>query len=171
MQTTGRLLPLLLLVAGGAPRGAGAAIAPGQRVRIDSPAFRGVAQVSEVRTDTLGLLVATRPGPVLIPIAEIQRLEMRHLNSAAAGAWKGVRWGAAIGAAFGLLNAGFSDRAEGVSAGEIVIGSTAIGVGVGAVWGALRPGGRWVRVQLNGSGSRMPAALLASPHGRPAPGS
>jgi transcription antitermination factor NusG len=76
----GRCLPFLLLSVPGLLAAQEAAIAPGQRVRIDAPTFRGVAQVSEVRADTLDLLVANRPGPVLIPIAEIQRLEVRHQN-------------------------------------------------------------------------------------------
>jgi hypothetical protein len=125
-----------------------APVPPGRKVRVSSPAFQGIALVRDIRGDTLALLVENQAAPVLVRIADIERLELRRQNSTGQGAWKGVAWGLGIGTAFGAVNAAFSDRDVEVSAAEVVVSTGLVGGAIGAVWGALRPGGRWVRVPL-----------------------
>jgi hypothetical protein len=120
----------------------------GRQVRVVSPAFDGVGFVREVRADTLSLLVENVAAPILVPIPSITRLDVRRRNTTGEGVLKGTLWGAGIGLSLGLVTAGFSDRAEGETATGIIVSTALVSTAIGAFWGAIRPGSRWVRVAL-----------------------
>jgi hypothetical protein len=120
----------------------------GEKIRLQSTSFSGVALVDDTRLDTLFILIAAQEQPISIPLIEIRRLEVWQETSRSRGALVGIGKGAVLGAAFGLLSAVFSDRPQGSSRTDVFVLTTAVGTAGGLIWGMTAPGGRWLPVTL-----------------------
>lgn len=142
---TVRVLGLLLLTVGllrSAPAASQQpALEPGMLIRVttaDVPPRRFVSEFQRFSGDTL--VVATSHGlPRALPIAAIDRIEVRQPRSWGRGAWRGAGYGFAIPMAVGLA---FSAVEEGAGAGLALFGLTLGPIG-GAIYGAVRPGSTW----------------------------
>lgn len=149
------LLLALLLVPLPALAQEGPQITPGKRVRIASSVFEGVGHVSAVDDQALTVLVENQAVPLTVPHASVQRVEVRRQNTTGEGALKGFRWGATFGAGLWVLSLALidydlqdPDSPESTSRTEAAVGFPLVYGSIGAVWGALRPGGRWVRASV-----------------------
>lgn len=131
---------------------------PGDRVRIRVPdAPWGGIEGSLVALDEDSLRLLPAGGPIqVVPRDAITALEVRRPGSRRKGAWRGAKWGFAIGATVGFVTCiGTPDQCrEDPDAGRV---KNAIGAGLfvgggsallGALTGALLPGSRWIRVSL-----------------------
>lgn len=114
---------------------------PGARVRITAPgivAGRYVGTVLSRSGDTL-TLGSPNTQPLAIPSSRIASLEVSRGKSRSAGAIRGIKWGAPIGLAFGLLTMGIADECLGCTNDGNADGRAAwVGMNLvsGVVWGA-----------------------------------
>jgi len=114
-------------------------------VRVESPAYSGVATVTRVLPDALELGVQGRPDPLVLPLATLTRLEVRRRATAWERASRGALWGAGI---FGIMGFALTDRAEDVSGAEVFVFHALAGAALGGAIGVVIPRNRWDRVEL-----------------------
>ena len=157
----GRALLVALIAAGLAgsvlPAQEWVSVAPGQRVKINSPEARGTFVVQSAGLDTLVLTAPNGSETRSVPFASISRLEVSggersRMSGFGRGAGFGILIGAGIGGVLGFAD-GDDDCAEAgwcfieFSAGEkALLGGVVMG-GLGGVIGGLvgvaNPGERW----------------------------
>jgi hypothetical protein len=128
---------------------------PGARVRVAAPGvvagrYEGTLLSRTPDTLTLGSSTAA---PVAIPVARLTSVEVSRGKSRAAGALRGIKWGAPIGLALGALTASAVTGdcigcTKDYSPAEWVAVSTVSGVMWGAGIGALIGRERWDGFQL-----------------------
>jgi hypothetical protein len=134
-----------------------AVISPGERVRLrtaDSESL--VGRVVHVRNDTLLLSPDTRSDRDAIPLRSITRIDVRQRATRTQGAWRWAKRGFVVGAVVGAVGCSVDvetcRESPEMSEVEIILGSALfLGGGVavlGAVGGALFPGGYWERVPI-----------------------
>jgi hypothetical protein len=118
-------------------------IQPGARVRVTAPgvvAARFVGTVLSRNGDTLNV-ASPNVSPFAVPTSRITSLEVSRGKSHADGAIRGVKWGAPIGLALGLLTIGVVGDCIGcIKAESNKSGAQAAWLGMnafgGAIWGA-----------------------------------
>lgn len=159
------LLLLALLSATGEAIAQEGTLMPGQRVRLTGSSFRSVGLVTSSGAEGVTLAMDNVPGPVEVPWSRVSRIEVRRALSPGAGALRGARWGGMIGGALGLFVVGTTfTPEEDLSASQFLTTITLEAAVVGAVIGAIRPGGAWIplpsgsKVSLGRAGD---AAVLA----------
>jgi hypothetical protein len=133
-------------------------ITPGARVQARLPELqyqkdgrRGHllrGRVTAVASDTLYLAITDSVGPLAIPRALIQRLEVsRGVPSRGLSAFQQGLVSGAVGVLTGLVAFGLSDEPGDADAGDVALVYGGISFGVGAIIGALVPRERWRRVR------------------------
>ena len=153
--------PLSLIVAIGcllpAPLSAQAipAFDVGSRIRVWGSDMRTVTGRVEASTsDTLLLQPDGKTVAVSIRVATLTRIDISGgMRSRKTSAWRGARWGAAIGGVPGAISLGLQH--EQVGGGTSVAKAAALGAWsgglfgglIGAAVGALFPGEKWERVR------------------------
>jgi hypothetical protein len=155
-------LAVCLLVSASPLAGQALAVAPGQRVRVTTASFRGVGLVAATGADSLTLILENYPKPVVYPWSGVSRLDVRRPLSKPQGALKGAKWGAIIGSPFmGLVAAAYSQdetrTKEDPSTALFAIVGIAEAAGIGAIVGAIHPGGAWDTVRSAPAISLRPA--------------
>jgi hypothetical protein len=131
-------------------------LAPGARVQVQLPehqyqsdARRGQlvrGRVAEVTADTLYLAVTDSLGPLAIPRPLVQRVDLsRGVPSRGVSA---IRRGLVAGAGLALLSWGIASLDDDADEGEAALIGGAIGLGTGALFGALFPRERWKKLKL-----------------------
>lgn len=133
----------------------------GTRVRLSSPVYRGTAVISDQSADELTLRVKSHAAPVVVPWSTISVLAAPQRRSRGQGARNGTKWGLGIGLASYLLYPlvpGGVDETQ--TPASLVAANAVVGVGIGALVGALRPGRVWRNVDVP---SAQEAARHASP--------
>jgi hypothetical protein len=117
-------------------------IQPGARVRITAPGIVAGRYVGTVLSRSGDTVTVGSPNslPLALPTSRIASLEISRGKSRSEGAKRGIRWGAPIGLALGLLTIGFSDACYDCVNRSDDVGSRVAWVGVngasGALWGA-----------------------------------
>lgn len=131
----------------------------GARVRVQLPEQQYQAdmrrghllrgRVTALAPDTLYLAVTDSLGPLAIPRTLVHRIDLsRGVPSRGASALRrGLVSGAACALA-GLLISGIDDEPDGIDAEEAGLIGGAVGLGTGALFGALFPRERWKRVRV-----------------------
>ena len=132
-----------------------AAIDVGARIRVWTSDMRKVTgRVEALTSDTLVLEPDGKTAAVSMPVATLIGIEIsRGLVSRKKSAWKGAKWGAAIGAVPGAISLGLQH--EEVGGGSSVAKASALGAWsgglfgglIGAVVGAVHQGENWERVR------------------------
>ena len=127
----------------------------GARIRVSTADIRkGIGVVEAVTSDTLVFRPDDATTSVTIPIAALRRLEIsRGASARKSSAWRGAKWGAAIGAGAGAISLGLQH--EEVGGGSSVGEAAALGVwsgglfggAIGALVGAARATEQWERVR------------------------
>lgn len=146
-------IALLLLLMTATPVAAQVSEArPGARVRITAPGVvdhRLTAIVLSRTGDTLTIGAPDVPS-LAIPTSRITALDISRGDSRAAGALRGIEWGAPIGLALGLASANAAQNCldcwadtQRPSRAEWVLSATVDGAAVGAIVGALVGRERW----------------------------
>jgi hypothetical protein len=144
----GGILAVLLLWMGAMPAAAqeAAPLVPDfSTVRVESPVFSGVATVTRSLPDALELGLQGSSTPIVVPLAELTRLEVRRRATAWERASRGALWGAGI---FGIMGVALTDRAEDVSGAEVFAFHAFAGAAIGGGIGLAIPRDRWDRVEL-----------------------
>lgn len=135
---------------------------PGARVRVTIPALGGDRLDALLSAKTGDSLVLIRAGysPMTVAVSTITAADVYRGRSRGAGARRGVKWGAIIGAALGALaivgNTNYFDEVcepppgtcDRVSDVEAFAAFTLTGVGYGAAIGAIARVNRWERLSL-----------------------
>ena len=152
------LLPLVFALAGSAvleSRLSGQVVVhvqAGDRIRLTSPHLAGEFTARAVRSDRIVLEAASGSAQLEIPIVSLTHLEVRRARPRLRGAKIGARIGMLTGAVPGAIWAyqegddWLFSRGEKAFIGGLMSG--AAGVVVGALAGALFPGGRWEEVPV-----------------------
>lgn len=162
----GRVLVVALIAAGLAgsvlPAQEWVSVAPGQRVKVNSPEARGTFVVQSAGLDTLVLTAPNGSETRSVPFASISRLEVSggertRMSGFGRGAGSGFLIGAAVGGIIGFADG--DDDCSGatfcileMSAGEkalfagVLIGG--LGGAIGGIIGMANPGERWQRVPV-----------------------
>lgn len=127
----------------------------GTRVRVldRSGGERFTGTILRVTQDTLGLAVGGGSALVSLPATRLASLEVSEGRERAQGAWRGAGIGLVVGALIGAV----AMRGDGTTPGDmgVLVGLLAggvVGVGSGAVIGAIAAPERWRSVPLPGSG-------------------
>ena len=162
----GRVLVVALIAAGLAgnvlPAQEWVSVAPGQRVKVNSPEARGTFVVQSAGLDTLVLTTPNGSETRSVPFASISRLEVSGgERSRMSGFGRGAGFGFLIGAGVGgmLGYADGDDECSGdswclfqMSASEkALVAGVAIGglsAVIGGIVGVANPGERWQRVPV-----------------------
>ena len=98
------ILPICLIAM--QARAQGTELRPGAKIRVIAPGIVAGRLEGTLLSRTRDSLTIGDPdkAPLSIPLAEITSVEISHGKSRAQGALNGVKWGAAIGAGFGLAS-------------------------------------------------------------------
>ncbi|HEV7994266.1 MAG TPA: hypothetical protein VGP25_20750 [Gemmatimonadaceae bacterium] len=149
-------LAVLLILACSSTSPLGAQIAtrpdelqPGVKVRVAAPGIVAGRYVGTVLSRAGDTLTVGSPNglPFVLPMSRISSLEISRGKSHADGAVRGIKWGAPIGAAFGLVTMSALNDCYECSGADIKLSwvglSTLSGVGYGALIGALIGRERW----------------------------
>lgn len=125
---------------------------PETQYQIDGPRGQLIrGRIAALAPDTLYLAVTDSLGPLAIPRALVQRLQIsKGVPSRGVSALqRGVLLGASS-ALLALVAFGIDDEPDGTDSGTAALVLGGVGVVVGSVLGALYPRERWKRVRLDG---------------------
>jgi hypothetical protein len=139
------------------------AVTPGTRVQVRLPesqyqidGTRGHlvrGRITALAPDTVYLAVTDSVGPLAIPRALLQRLEIsKGVPSRGLSAVKRGVLGGAIAAVTALIWFGLDDEPDGTDSGDAALVAGGFGLVLGSVFGALYPRERWKRVRLGEGG-------------------
>jgi hypothetical protein len=127
----------------------------GTKLRLTSPAFTGTGFAATANDTTLTVVVDRRRAPIAVPVGSIRSLQVRRENSPRSSAVKWGFRGLLVGTAVWGISHAFvnydeqnrnaSDYTSLTRGGAFLLyggGATALG----AIYGWMRPGHRWQRV-------------------------
>jgi hypothetical protein len=128
----------------------------GNPIRVRSAPFTGAGYAAWATSDTLTMIVSRQPEPIRLPLASVTSLEARIQNTPRRSALRRGVMGFLAGTAVWGLSHVFVDYEAvypyqkgytSLTRGGAFALYAGTGAGLGAVWGALRPGSRWERAQ------------------------
>ena len=136
----------------------------GDRVRVTAPRVAIDRLTTVVLAGDTGRLTirAESGGPLELSSSDITLLEVRRVRSRREGAWRGLKWGLAIGTLVGLYSLS-TPLPAGESFSETTLALEAVGYGalIGASIGAWKPGKAWHRADP--ARVRVPVVIAVAP--------
>lgn len=140
-------------------------IAVGDRIRVRTATLSTEALLTALQGDSLMLRTPRSIAVVSLPWADLTSLDASRNRTRGQGARRGAKWGAIVGAGLGLLLAVTPAQDTSENAAVLALDALWSFAVTGAAIGAIRPGKRWQRVNVQAareSARRAPAAVAAA---------
>lgn len=149
------VLPAILLMFTASTARAQGGMTEGSRIQISAEGIKRLTGILKSRTtDSTTIFVEGTGGARQFANKDITELRVSRGRSAAAGAKKGLIWGAGVGAGLGIIQLAQHNKNDGyeyqyASDGEIATSFFIISVLFGAGLGAVTKSERWDAVQMH----------------------